>query len=198
MSARMSAFWSVGDLLRRDELGRAQHAAGAGQMLTAVVRQGRQAEPQLGRALLADHLGQAEVEYLDQRPAPVVGEHQVAGLDVAVDHPLLVRVLQPQRRLVDEIAGVADRNRPPGPDQAAEVQPRGVLHGEDEAAAAADGGVGADDVGVAEPGDGPDLPQEALGHLGIGGDLRADDLEDLLAVHDAVVGQVDDPHAALP
>ena len=56
--------------------------------------------------LLAGRPGQAEVENLDRCLVPVSREHQVARLDVAVDEPFLVGVLEPEGRLVDELAGV--------------------------------------------------------------------------------------------
>ena len=87
----------VDGLLRGDVVGRAEHLA--------LVRQAA-----VDR-LLAGHLGQAEVEHLDDRPVALAGEHQVARLDVAVDHAVLVGVLQAQRRLVDEVAGVGHRQR---------------------------------------------------------------------------------------
>ena len=51
-------------------------------------------------------------------------------------------------------------------------------------------------LGWRSRGDGPDLAEESLAHAGVVDDLRADDLEDLVAAHDPVVGEVDDPHAA--
>ena len=113
-----------------------------------------------------------------------------------MDHALLVGVLQAQRRLVDEIAGVADRHRPLGLDHPGQVQALDVLHGEDDALAAAEGGVGGDDVGVAELGDGADLAEEAVEHAAAFDDVAAHDLEDLVAAHEAVVGEVDHAHAA--
>ena len=53
--------------------------------------------------LLAGRLGQAEVEYLDRRLVPLPREHQVARLDVAVDEPFLMGVLEPEGRLIDEV-----------------------------------------------------------------------------------------------
>ena len=47
-----------------------------------------------------------------------------------------------------------------------------------------------------QPGDGADLPQEAVEHAGLLDDVLADDLEDFVAGHQAVVGEVDDAHAA--
>ena len=47
-----------------------------------------------------------------------------------------------------------------------------------------------------QSGDGADLPQEAVEHAGLLDDVLADDLEDFVAGHQAVVGEVDDAHAA--
>ncbi len=117
-------------------------------------------------------------------------------LDVAVDHAALVGVLQPQRRLVDEVGGVGHRERPLGLDELGQVEPLDVLHREDQAAVEAEGGVGGDDVGVAELGHGADLALEAVEDAGALDDVAADDLEDLVAAHHGVVGEVDDAHAA--
>ena len=65
--------------------------------------------------LLAGRLGEAEVEDLDRRLVPLAGEHQVGRLDVAVDQPLLVGVLEPEGRLVDEVAGVGRPAAAPWP-----------------------------------------------------------------------------------
>ena len=134
MSARMSAALSVADLLRRDEVGRAERLAGA------VERRGPRPDDawpgraaQVNRALLDFGLGQAEVEHLDDRPVPFAAEHQVARLDVAVHHPRLMRMLQALRRLVNEDAGVRDGQRPLGLDQPGQVESLGVLHREDQA-----------------------------------------------------------------
>ena len=52
---------------------------------------------------------------LTDRLVPLAGEHQVARLDVAVDQPFLMGVLEPERRLVDEVAGVARPAAAPWP-----------------------------------------------------------------------------------
>ena len=49
---------------------------------------------------------------------------------------------------------------------------------------------------MAQPGDGADLPQEAVEYAGLLDDVLADDLEHLMAGHQAVVREVDDAHAA--
>ena len=151
---------------------------------------------QLDDLVLAAGLGQAEVEDLDDRPVAVAREHQVARLDVAVNHALLVGVLQAQGRLLNEVAGVADGHRSAGLDHPGQVQAVDVLHGEDQALAAAKRGVGGDDVGVAKLSDGADLAEKAIHHARALDDVPAHDLEDLVASHQAVVGQVDHAHAA--
>ena len=81
MSARMSARLRVADLLRGDVVGRAEHLPLVGQ-------------PSVHFALAPD-LGQPEVEDLDRGAVALAGEHQVARLDIAVDHAVLVGMLQP-------------------------------------------------------------------------------------------------------
>ena len=173
---------SVADLLRSDEVGRAEHLALVGQ--AAVER------------ALARRLGQTEVQHLDDRLVPLAGEHQVARLDVAVDHPLLVGVLEPERGLVDEVAGMGDRHRPLGLDQLGQVESLDVLHGENDALAAAEGGIGVDDIGVLQSGRGADLAAEPLEDPFAFDQVLADDLEHLVTAHQPVVGEVDDPHAS--
>ncbi len=98
--------------------------------------------------------------------------------------------------MVDEVAGMADRERSVGLDQPRQVEAVDVLHGEDDALAEPGGVVGGDDVRVAQPGDGPDLPAEALEHAGAFDDLPPHDLEYLVAAHQRVVSQVDHAHPA--
>jgi hypothetical protein len=183
----------VDDLFGRDEIGRAEHVACASEMRAEVHRKGRRADRRLARVLLACRLREAEVKDLDHGPVPMARQHQVRRLDVAMDHPLFVRVLQRQRRRMDVDAGVADGYRPLGLDHAAQVQPLHVLHGEYETAAAPERGIGADDVGVPQASDGADLPQKALERAGLLDDSRADDLEDLVARQEAVAREIDDP-----
>ena len=122
----------VVDLLGRDEVGRAEHLTGRGsdrslpRCVLAVIH------CQLDDLVLEAGLGQAEVEDLDDRPVAVAREHEVARLDIAVNHALLVGVLEPQGGLLNVVAGVANRHRPAGLDHPGQVQALDVLHGEDE------------------------------------------------------------------
>ena len=105
-------------------------------------------------------------------------------------------VLQSQTGLVDEVTRVAQGHRPPRLYHPGQIQALRVLHGENEARAAAEGGVGGDDVGVLEPGDGADLTQEAVEDAGSFDDFAADQLEHLVSAQETVVGEEDDPHSA--
>ena len=106
------------------------------------------------------------------------------------------RVLETERRLVGEKAGVGDRQRPLRLDQPGEVEPFDVLHREDDALADPGGVVGRDDVRVPQFGDGPDLAEEAVENAGAFHDLPPHHLEHLVAAHQRVVGEVDHPHPA--
>jgi hypothetical protein len=157
---------------------------------------GRAQQRALGRhrRVLVQPLRQAEVE--DPRPAPLV-QHDVLRLDVAVDHPLSVRVGQGPRQLADpagrppEVAGallLLDHlgQRPPRNELRGDVV---VLAG---AAALEDG----DDVRVVEVGRRLALAEEPLDERPlVGGELG--DLQCDRAVEDRVVGEVDGAEAAL-
>ena len=84
-------------LLRRNVVGRAHHLAALGQ-------------PGIGR-LFAGGLGQAEVENLDDVLLAHDRQHQVVGLDVAMDHPFVMGVLQSQGDLLNVERGIGHRQR---------------------------------------------------------------------------------------
>ena len=111
-------------------------------------------------------LRQAEVEDLDRLLVPLAVQNQVVRLEVAVDKSFLMGVLKPERRLVDEEAGMGHRHRPLGLDQLGQVATLHVFHRKQETLAELGGVVGGDDVRVAEPGDGLDLTFEAFERSG--------------------------------
>ena len=129
---------------------------------------------------------------------PSRGEDQVGRLDVAVDHAPLVGVLQAQRRLVDEVAGVDHRQRAAGLHHLRQVFPVDVLHGKDDALTEPHGRVGGDDILVLQLGGRLDLTEEPVAHAGPLDQLPADDLEHFQSPHELVPGEVDHPHPAAP
>ena len=70
----------------------------------------------------------------DQRVA-VVGEQDVLGLDVPVDHAVAVGVLQRLRRLARDPERVLDRELPLAPEPVAQALALDERHGEPEPAA---------------------------------------------------------------
>ena len=68
------------------------------------------------------------VESLWQLVAVDQRDHQVRRLDVAVDHVVLVDVLQPARRLANDLARLGNRQRPVLGDQLVEAHALDVLH----------------------------------------------------------------------
>ncbi len=174
-----------GRLLRRHVQRRAGDAAKGGEQAL------------LGQPHPAGGLGQAEVDHLGHRAVVVRLDQDVGGLQVAVDDPLLVRVLHGPTDLLEQ--------RQPGGD----VEAMGVavvgdgdaldqLHHEERAAVGGRAGVeDAGDVGVLHQGQGLALRLEA------GQDVARvhpplDQLERHLAADRAeLLGEEDGAHAAL-
>jgi hypothetical protein len=118
-------------------------------------------------------------------------------LDVAVDHAVFVGVLQTERRLANEVAGVGHLQWPLLLDVLRQVGPLDELHDQEVRAACLVGVVRRDDVGVMEFGRRLHFTMEALDSLGIADELRIDDLQSHQPVHDLVPRLVDRPHSAL-
>ena len=99
----------VRDLLGSDVVDGAEQFTGQGQFAPGI--------------FVVDQLSEAEIEHLHQRRAVGPGgEHEVAGLDVAVDEVAFVGVLNRERRLANQRAGVRRRQRPEGARKGAEVR----------------------------------------------------------------------------
>jgi hypothetical protein len=124
------------------------------------------------------------------------GEHQVCGLDVAVDESVLVDGLQAQRRLVDDRAGVGHAETAETVDDFAQVEPLGIFHHQDRGAFDVAGVQRLHDVGMADAADGLHFPLEAGPGLGVGGPLLGQDLDGHDLVEPGLPGLVDRTHAA--
>ena len=138
-------------------------------------------------------LGQTEVGDLHMAGAV---EEDVVGLDVAVDHALVVGVLERVANLGHhaerlggcELAGFL---------RLAEVHAVHVFHDEVKEIARLARLVDEDDVGVAQLGEGARLAGEALGKGRVGGHVAGEDLERHDPIERTLAGLVDDAHAAL-
>jgi hypothetical protein len=134
---------------------------------------------------------QAEVGDLD---SPVLVEHQVLGLDVAVDHATPVRVGQGVGDVAHDGARLVHRERP-GAEPGAKALAGQELHGDEWLVAVALEGEERGDVGMVQGRGGQRLALESLEALGIRRQLRSDELEGDAAVERQVHGLVDLPHA---
>ncbi len=97
---------------------------------------------------------------LDDVLLPLPGQDQVLRLDVAVDHLVLVGVLQAQRRLRDVMAGILDRQWPLTLHHLVQVLSIDVLYRKEEQFAGLHGAVRLHHVVMAEHGRRADLAQE--------------------------------------
>lgn len=136
---------------------------------------------------------QTEVQHFE---LPFRGQHQVLRLDVAVNHPVLVRVLEPVRRLPREVARDVDRQRPLALEVLRECHPLHVFHDEEVHPAGFVGVERLNDVRVAEAGGGAHLVQEpGQGRVAVQ-QVRVNHLERDLAAHAHLLGKVHGAHAA--
>ncbi len=104
-------------------------------------------------------------------------------------------VLEPEGGLVDEIAGVGDRQRPPGLHQPGKVEAFDVFHGEDDAIGQSNAEY-AVTIFACAPGDRPDFAEEPIHHAGLSMMCRPITFEHFVAAHELVVGQENHAHAA--
>ena len=138
--------------------------------------------------------GERDAEVGHQRAAVV--QQDVLGLDVAVNHPVPVGVVERVGHLAGDPDGVPDRELPlplePVPQRLALDERHHVV----EEAVGDPGVEQRKDVRVLQVRGGPDLRQEPLGPDD-GGQIGPEDLDGHLPVVLAVVGEVDGRHAAL-
>ena len=91
---------------------------------------------------------------------PVLDEEQVRGLDIAVDHPLLVRVGEAPRGLRHVVDDLIRRQRPAAREDVFQVVPFQVLHDDVRTALMHVGIDGPDHIGVVEERDDLHLAEE--------------------------------------
>ncbi len=148
--------------------------------------------PERARALLGQRLGDPEVGDLDP---PVGGDHQVLGLEVAVDDARGVRVRQPGEHVLQHAADL--RGLQPA-DPRAQRAARDVLHRDVLDAAVLEVVEDGDDARVVERARDARLAQEAADHLRVLALQRAELLQGDEAVEVELPGEVDARHPAAP
>jgi hypothetical protein len=125
----------------------------------------------------------------------VVRDHDVGGLEVPVDDALVVRSSHRPAHLGGDLE-VPGQGHPSPPDEAAQVRPPDPLHGDEGHAVGFVDLVDDTDVRVLQLRGGLRLLDEPPLALGIGDELRGEDLDGDLAVQLQVRGAVDDAHAS--
>ncbi len=143
--------------------------------------------------LLAGQASQAEVEDLDLAPRR---QNQVVRFDIAVDHPLLVGMLQSQGRLPDIVAGVRQRQRSLLLQDVEQTGTLDKLHHQQTQLSGLLRIQSTHDVRMDQAGSGPDLAVEAFQSFGVVQQRLVDDLEGDCHLHETMFGLVDDSHAA--
>ncbi|MCO5170068.1 MAG: hypothetical protein M9894_27345 [Planctomycetes bacterium] len=166
-------------------------------LLGAHVAQGADDPPRLGHVgarVAARRLGDPEVE---EPHVPVVGQHDVVGLEVAVDDPRRVRLGQRLERLLPERQDLR-RRRPPGPRQPRRQRLAAhEVHGQVEPPVGLLAVVAHDDrVLVHERLPGRDLPQEARPRRRVAQEVAVHELERHLAPVERLPRAVDGAHGA--
>jgi hypothetical protein len=141
----------------------------------------------------AEELGDPEVHDLG---GAVIEQPDVAGLDVAMDDPALVRVGEPAADLDHDVELLRERERLVRAKERLEVDAREHLHGDEGDAPVLAELVNDDDVRVLETACRLGLLEEAPAAVVVGGALDGEGLDRHLALQGLVSAAVDHPHAA--
>ncbi len=145
------------------------------------------------RHLRGADAGQPEVHDLH---AAIRKDADVRGLEVTVDHALLVGVGQSLRDLLHHVELVPEVVEAPRRDQFLEVRPVQQLHGQIELALLAAEVEDGDDVGMVQGRGGLRLALEALHELVVGGVELGHRLDRDVTVERPVVGAIDVAHGS--
>ena len=140
-----------------------------------------------------DDAGDPEIHHFDDA---VLGDHDVGGLDVAMNDAALVGAVEGAARLhgVDELE--RDGQRSTVRDDLLEALTFNEFHGDVGDVVLFAHIVDGDDVGVLQPAGGLGLAVKALEQTGIGGHASGDGLDGDEAVDDRIASAVDHAHGA--
>ena len=153
-------------------------------------------DPGAGEALVVSGQPAGDTEVGHQRVA-IGGEEQVLRLDVAVDHAMVVGVLEGLGRFAGDAHRVLDRKLPLARQPVAQRFALYKGHGEPELAGGFAGVMDRENVRMLQAGGGLDLALEAVGAERLG-QFGMEHLEGHRPFVPEVVGQVDRGHAPAP
>ena len=131
------------------------------------------------------------------RTVPAGVEHEVAGLDVAVNDSLGVSGFEAAGGLDHAVDGLGDGHRPAVADDAIEVTAFDEIHHQEMDAAVFVGVDGGDDVGMLEPAGGLDFAAKSHDGLTIAREGRRQDLQSTDSAQAAVASLEHHAHSAL-
>ena len=138
-----------------------------------------------------------DAEIADLGVAPAVGQHDVLGLDVVVQHAAGVRVIQRGSELSDQVDDRRQRRKPLAADLAGKRLARQALHRDVRAAIVGLADVeDGDDVRVGEVACGARLYEEPAAVGGVGGDLLVQAFDRHLALDVRIEAGIDHCHRA--
>ncbi len=170
------------------------HRSLAACLLRTHIRRSAHREPRFSESLDArcvQRPGDAEVRY---ERAAVLGEEQILGLDVPVNHPVVVGILERPGGVGGNPKCILHRQLRLAPQAIAEALTFDEGHGEPELPGGFPGVVNREDMRVLQAGGEPDFTLEAFG-TERRRQLRVHHLQGHLAVVPEVAGQVDRGHA---
>ena len=140
-----------------------------------------------------DVLGEPEVA---EARAAVVGDEDVLGLDVAVDEAVFVRVREGAGKLLEDEHALGFRQAAAAIEDRCQRLRLDEFHHEVVVAVDRADVDAADEILVAEGGDGAGLAHEAADVFGVAGDFGGEDLDRHVAVHRELAGAQDGAHGA--
>ena len=156
---------------------------------------GAEAQSRLGHPVAAGVLDREGDPEVGHRGVAVL-EEDVLGLDVAMDHAEAVGVAEGVGHFARDLHGVLDRQLLLALQPGAEGLARHQRHHVVEEAVGLAAVEERENVGVLEPGGGPDFREESLAPEG-GAQVGMEDLDGDVAVVLEVVGEIDGRHPAL-
>jgi hypothetical protein len=154
----------------------------------------RRADDHAAGQLAAQHAGDAEVA---QVGVAVFIQHDVAGLQIAVDDALLVRVIQRQRHLTQRLFQLIHLGLA-APDELLQAAPGQIAHDDIGQALVLAVIVDGQDVGMFQVGDDIHLALETFVKAGVVQQMTRQHFDGNRAVHRLLAGAVHRRHAAPP